>query len=124
VIFWLFDRPFFKIFTQEPEQVFIHKIIKKEQQCPMMPMLGKPEKIDFIPSPHHTLKINRECLWKTDHFNQYNNYNDTSYDDVDRVQEDTLRDGFCEPLSEEPGEDQEHLHIFSMQQAALNVYQG
>jgi hypothetical protein len=57
VIFWLFHRPFFNIFTQEPEQVFIHKIITKEQQCPMMPMLGKPEKIDFIPFPHRTLKI-------------------------------------------------------------------
>jgi hypothetical protein len=58
-------------------------------------------------------------LWKTDHFNQFNYKNDTSCDDVDRVQEDTLRNGFCEPLPEEQGEDQEHLHIFSSQQALM-----
>jgi hypothetical protein len=82
-------------------------------------MLSKPEKIEFIPFPHRTLKINPECLWKTVHFKQYNFMNDASCDDVDRVQEDTLRDGFCEPLSKEQGEDQERLHIFSTQQALM-----
>lgn len=114
VIYWLFDHPFYNIIN---EQLVVHKI--KKVQCPMMPMLSKPEKINFIPFPHRTLKINPECLWKTDYFNQYNYKNDTSCDDIDRVQEDTFRDGFCEPLSKEQGEDEEHLHIFSTQQALM-----
>lgn len=77
-------------------------------------MLTKPKTIGFIPFPHHTLEINPECLWKTDA--STNNYeNDTSCDDVDRVQKDTLRDGFCEPLPKE----EKNIHIFSTQQALM-----
>jgi hypothetical protein len=118
VYYWLFDRPFYNTIITQHEQVFAHKKIKKKQ-CPTMPMLGKPEKIDFIQFPHRTLKINPECLWKTDHLSQDSCKNDTSCDDVDRVQEDTLRDGFCDPLSKEEGEDDEHIHIFSTQQALM-----